>query len=363
MASNTIKNALFVSGMVAASLWLKSADAEVGVVAPSTTRAASDANQNAGSAAQDLGREATTPSQLPARGWRQILKRVFAGISEDALMAQAASVTFYALLALFPAMAALVSLFGLVADPKTLSDNVASLSGVMPGGGMQIITDQLKSLASSPPKALGLGLVIGLGTSLWSANAGIKSMFDALNAAYHERETRSFARRTLISLGFTLGMILFLVIALAGLVALPAALAFLGLGDALTLLLKLARWPVLLVVLIAFLSLIYRYGPSRRRARCRWVSWGATAAAIAWLVVSVAFSFYVEHFGSYNKTYGSLGAMIGFMTWMWLSATVVLVGAELNAEMEHQTARDTTTGPEKPLGARHATKADTVAAA
>jgi membrane protein len=277
-------------------------------------------------------------------------------------MAQAASVTFYALLALFPAMTALVSLFGLVADPKTLSGDVASLTGVMPSGGLQIITDQLKSLAASPSQALGIGLVVGLSTSLWSANAGVKSMFDALNVAYHEREKRSFFRRTLISFAFTLGMMVFLVIALAGLVALPAALAFLGLGDTVTVLLKLGRWPVLLMALIAFLSTIYRFGPSRTSARWSWVSWGATAAAVIWLITSVAFSFYVENFGSYNKTYGSLGAMIGFMTWMWISATVVLIGAELNAEMEHQTAKDTTTGPERPLGTRGATKADTVAA-
>jgi membrane protein len=361
VASNLTKNAAFISALAAFGLWLKSSGSGAAKSLPQD--AGSDRNRNATPNKVEQGRDATTPSELPARGWWQILKRMFAGISEDGLMAQAASVTFYALLALFPAMAALVSLFGLIADPKTLSSDVASLSGVMPGGGMQIITDQLKSLASSPSKALGFGLLIGLATSLWSANAGVKSMFDALNVVYHEHETRSFIRRTLISLAFTLGMILFLVIAMAGLVALPAALAFLGVGDTLTVLLKLSRWPVLLVALIVFLALIYRYGPSRREARWTWVSWGAVAAAILWLITSVAFSFYVEHFGSYNKTYGSLGAMIGFMTWMWLSATVVLIGAELNAEMEHQTAADTTVGAEKPLGARQATKADTVAAA
>ena len=169
-------------------------------------------------------------------------------------------------------------------------------------------------------------------------------------------------RRTLISLAFTLGTILFLILALAGIVVLPAVLKFVGLGGATALLLEFGRWPVLIVAISVFLALGYRYGPSRAKARWRWVSWGSVAAAILWLIVSLAFSFYVSHFGSYNKTYGSLGAVIGFMTWMWLSATVVLIGAELNAEMEHQTARDTTEGPEKPLGQRRAEMADQVAA-
>jgi membrane protein len=360
VASNITKSALFIICATAFGLWL--GRASMNREAPREVESSRHENAAPSQVTEGPGRNATTPSELPVRGWWQILKRVYTGILDDNLMAQAASVTFYALLALFPAMTALVSLFGLLADPRTLSGDVSSLTGVMPGGGLQIITDQLKSLASSPSQALGIGLVIGLVTSLWSANAGVKSMFDALNVAYHEREKRSFIRRTLISLALTFGMIAFLVIALAGLVALPAALAFLGLGNTLTLLLKLARWPVLLITLIVFLSLIYRFGPSRTSARWNWVSWGATAAAVIWLVTSVAFSFYVENFGSYNKTYGSLGAMIGFMTWMWISATVVLIGAELNAEMEHQTTKDTTTGPEKPLGARGATKADTVAA-
>jgi membrane protein len=368
LASNLMRNIGFVTSLALFGLWLDKAGggdrregrsptiSGGGAASPGAAEDTDDETRG------ETGRGAKVPSELPPRGWIQILKRVFSEIGEDAVLSEAASVTFYALLALFPALAALVSLYGLIADPRTLSTEVASLSGVLPGGGMSIITDQLKSLASSPSKALGIGVIIGLLTSLWSANAGMKALFDALNVVYGEREKRSYIRRTLISLAFTLGTILFLILAVAGIVVLPAVLNFVGLGGTTALLLRFGRWPLLILAISVFLALGYRYGPSRAKARWRWVSWGSVAAATLWLIVSLAFSFYVSHFGSYNKTYGSLGAVIGFMTWMWLSATVVLIGAELNAEMEHQTARDTTEGPEKPLGQRRAEMADQVAA-
>jgi membrane protein len=249
-------------------------------------------------------------------------------------------------------LAMVVSLYGLVADPRTLTDTVSGVGGVVPGGGMQIITGQLKALASSPHKALGVGLVVGLATSLWSSTSGIKALFEALNVAYNETEQRSFIRLTVIAMIFTLCSILFLLLALGGVIVLPAALNILGIGAETTLLLKLLRWPVLLLSLGVFLSFVYRYGPCRARPRWRWVTWGSAAATVGWLVVSVAFSYYAAHFGSYNRTYGTLGAAIGFMTWLWLSATIVLVGAELDAEMEHQTARDTTVGQDEPAEPR-----------
>ncbi len=309
-------------------------------------------------AAGGRGREADSPLEIPARGWWQIAKRVAHGISEDRVLAEAASVTFYGLLAIFPALAALVSVYGLFADPHSIETQMNAMSGVVPGGGMQIISQQLHALVNSSGTALGVGLFVGLATSLWSANSGIKALFDALNAVYEEHETRSFLRLTAISLCFTVGIILFLVLALAAVVVLPAVLDFAGGAHALAWL----RWPIILVVVALFLALLYRFGPSRAKARWQWVSWGSAFAAIAWLIVSLAFSWYVANFGSYNKTYGSLGAAVGFMTWIWLSVAVVLIGAELNAEMEHQTARDTTTGTPRPMGARGATKADTVAA-
>jgi membrane protein len=310
----------------------------------------------------DPGRTADSPADIPPRGWWSILKRVAVQVSEDRVMAEAASVTYYALLAIFPTLAALVSLYGLVADPNALSGHLSAISGLVPGGGMQIITEQVKRVASAGNGALGFGAIIGLLVSIWSANAGIKSMFEALNAVYDEHEARSFVRRTLLSLAFTLGAMAFVLLAMGAVVVLPVVLNVVGLGSETETLLRLARWPLLLVAVTVFLAFLYRFGPSRAKASWRWVSWGGGLAAIGWIVVSLGFSYYVQHFGSFNRTYGSLGAAIGFMTWIWISAIVVLIGAELNAEMEHQTARDTTTGPARPSGARGAVKADSVAA-
>ena len=308
------------------------------------------------------GAGADSPAKIPAKGWWQILKRVYGKINTDGVLAQAAGVTFYSLLALFPALAALVSLYGLFADPATIEQNLNAVSGVVPGGGMQIITQQVHALAAKGPTALGFGLVLGLATSLWSANAAVKAIFDALNVVYEEREQRSYVHRTLLSMAFTVGGIAFIVLALAAVVVVPAVLAFVGLSGLAKTLLDLLRWPVLLVAVGVFLAALYRYGPSRRHPRWRWVTWGGAVAAVLWVLVSAGFSFYAARFGSYDKTYGSLGAVVGFMTWIWLSSTVVLVGAEVNAETEHQTARDTTEGSGRPLGARQAVKADTVAA-
>jgi membrane protein len=309
-----------------------------------------------------LGRDAAGPSDIPPRGWWGVLKRVAPQVSEHRLMTEAGGITFFALLSLFPALAALVSLYGLVADPAAVSDQVSALEGIVPGGGVKIITDQVHSLASSGNRALGLGLAISLATSVWSANQAMKALFDALNVVYGEREKRGFVWRTVLSLGFTLGALVFVLIAMAAVVVLPVALSYLGLGEMQGLLLRLGRWPLMLVVLTLALAAIYRYGPSRETARWRWVTWGGAFAAVSWVAGSAAFSWYVANFGSYDKTYGSLGAAVGFMTWIWLSAIVVLVGAEMDAELEHQTARDSTAGAERPIGTRGATKADRVAA-
>ena len=309
------------------------------------------------------GADATTPSEIPARGWKQIAKRVFKGIGEDRVLAEAASVTYYSLLAIFPAIAALISIYGLIADPADIGKHLNAIAGVMPEGGVKIISDQIHALTSAPKKGLGLGVVIGLLTSLWSANAGIKSLFDALNAVYEEKETRSFFHLTWLSLAFTLGALVFVIAALFAVVAVPAILKFVGLGAVGDFLLSVGRWPALLLGIMLFLALTYRYGPSRTTAKWRWVSWGSAFAGVFWIIGSLGFSWYAANFGNYNKTYGSLGAAVGFMTWIWISTIIVLVGAELNAEMEHQTARDSTVGPEKPLGVRGAVRANKVAAA
>ena len=304
------------------------------------------------------GRSAEKPSDIPARGWKDILWRVYAGISDDRILANAAAVTFYALLALFPAIAALVSIYGLFADPASIQQQLDSASGVLPGGAIDVIRDQLNSLAAQPRGTLGVSFVIGLVVALWSANGGIKALFDALNVVHGEKEARSFIRLNAITLAFTLAMIGFVLVAMACIVALPVALNYLP--GFMGFILNIIRWPVMLVVVAIALAVIYRYGPSRDEPKWRWITWGSTFAALAWLAFSAIFSFYAAHFGSFNKTYGSLGAVIGFMTWMWLSVAVILLGAKLNAETEHQTARDTTEGSPKPLGARGAKMADTV---
>jgi membrane protein len=319
--------------------------------------------ERTGAAPRDgRGRNADSPADIPPAGWWEIAKRTANDISGNALMTQAAAITFYALLSLFPALAALVSIYGLIADPRTILDQMQGLSAVLPGGGMQLLTDQLKSLASADNKGLGWGVVIGVLTSMWTANQAMKAVFGALNVVNDEEEKRGFVKLTATTLAFTAGVIMFVVIALAGVVAVPAMLNFIGFGPTIDTLLNWLRWPVLLVIVGLMLALIYRYGPSRDDAKWRWISYGSAFAAVAWVIMSLLFSWYVAHFGNYNKTYGSLGAVVGFMTWIWLSATVVLIGAQLDAEMERQTARDTTTGPEQPIGTRRATPADRVAA-
>jgi membrane protein len=271
-------------------------------------------------------------ARAPRQDWWTIIKRAAVGFSDDRIMAEAAGVTFYAMLALFPALAGLISIYGLVADPAKLGDQMQTLDTILPGGGQDIIKAQVMALTSST-QTLGVGLVVGLAVSLWSANAGVKALFDALNVVYRTRETRNYLRLTLISLAFTMGIIALTILALVAVVVVPVALDYVGLEEFTKTLIAVARWPGMLVLVILTLAPVYRYGPDRRRTRLQWVSWGSVFAAVAWIVASLGFSYYVANFGSYNKTYGSLGAVVGFMTWIWLSAMVVLMGAELNAEI------------------------------
>ncbi|MCB8820400.1 YihY/virulence factor BrkB family protein [Microvirga rosea] len=306
------------------------------------------------------GRQADKPTEIPAQGWKDILWRVYERIQHDRVMLVAAGVTFYALLAIFPAITALVSIYGLFADPATIQEHLTTLSGFMPSGALEIIGEQVTRIASKGAGTLSISFIISLVIALWSANAGMKSIFDALNIVYEEPEKRSFIMLNVVSLSFTLGAIVFLLVALGMVVVLPIVLDYLGLGPWAETLVSVLRWPALLIGIVFGLALIYRYGPSRDNPKWRWVTPGSIAASVLWLVGSMLFSWYVASFGSYNETYGSLGAVIGFMTWIWISTMIILVGAEANAEMEHQTAKDTTEGPHQPLGTRGAKMADTV---
>jgi membrane protein len=272
----------------------------------------------------------------------------------------AAGVVFYGLLAIFPALTALVSLYGLFASPAAISDHLSLAAGILPQGFIDILHDHIGKLTSGNGAKLGFGFVFGLAVALWSANAGIKAIMDALNVAYEEQEKRGFIKLTFVSLAFTLAALGSTLLALGAVVVLPIALNYGGLPTVTDLFLRVARWPLLLILIIIGLAVLYRYGPSRRKPRWQWISVGSVIAAVAWLVSSALLSWYLTSFADYNAAYGSLGAVIGMMMWMWISSIVILLGAQLNSEIEHQTARDSTVdGPER-MGARGAMMADTV---
>ena len=309
------------------------------------------------------GRQVTSPWRIPWRGWKDILWRAYERLNDNRLLAVAGGVVFYALLGLFPAVTAFVSLYGLVADASTIDQHLSLAAGILPGGAVNILHEQLTRLTASRTSALSFGFVLGLLFALWSANSGTKAVIDSLNVAYGETEKRSFIRLNLISLVFTLGAFLALTLAVGAVVVAPIVLIHIGLGALADALVRILRWPALLAFVILGLAALYRYGPSRREARWTWLSVGSVAAACGWLVASALFSWYIANFGTYDATYGSLGAAVGMMMWMWISMIVILLGAQLNAEIEHQTAKDSSVGPDKPLGHRGAVKADTIGAA
>ena len=303
------------------------------------------------------GRDATAPTDIPARGWKDIAWRLYKEVDDDRVLLISAGVTFYLLLALGPLLAALVSVYGLFLDPADIASQAEALAGVVPGGAVDILTSQLERLTSAGQGTLGIAFVVSLGLALWSANAGMKAMFQAMNVAYDEHEGRGFVKKTLTTLALTVTVIVGTIALLAFNAIFTAFEQFFGvsmpdwMANLVTALLALAA-------LIAFMAALYRFGPSRESPRWKWITPGAVFAGLLIVIVSALFSFYVANFGSYNETYGSLGALVGFLTWLWLAVTVLVMGAELNSEMEHQTRHDTTTGPREPMGERGATVAD-----
>jgi membrane protein len=279
-------------------------------------------------------------------------------VSEDRLLAIAAGLVFYGLLALFPAVMALVSCYGLFAKPDTINDHLSFIEGVMRKEAFSIVQDQIARVVAKEQAGLSFGFVIGLAIALWSANAGMKAVMDALNIVNEENEKRGFVRLTHVSLAFTIAGLFAVLADVVAVVVTPLLLSEVGLAGLTETMVKLVCWPVLTLGMLLGLSVLYRYGPSRRAARWEWISFGAVFGTLTWFAGSAALSFYFANFANYNATYRSLGAAIGTMAWMWMSAIVILFGAELNAEIEHQTARDTTVGIKKRLGARGATMAD-----
>lgn len=309
------------------------------------------------------GRRTKSPLAIPWAGWKDIFWRTYQRIDHDRLLATAGGVVFFGLLAIFPAVTALVSSYGLFADSSTISANLQTLAAMLPEGSFQIVEDQVARVVSKGNTTLGVTFLLGLLLAIWSANAGVKSIFDALNVAYEEREKRSFIRLNLVSLAFTAGGIVALLLMVGAVVAFPLALDHLGMAPESKLIVALARWPLLFLILLVALAILYRFAPSRDAPRWQWLSLGAVAAALLWIAGSALLSWYLSEFTNYNATYGSLGAAIGLMMWMWMSAIVIMFGAELNSEIERQTLRDTTTGQPRPLGSREAVSADTVGAA
>lgn len=308
------------------------------------------------------GRRARHPLQIPLAGWKDILWRTYSEMNSDRLLSIAGGVAFFVLFAIFPAITALVSAYGIFFNAADIGQNLSLMNDVVPSNVLDILREQATRIAAQSNKALSIGFIAGILVTLWSAMGGVKAMIDALNVIYEQQESRNFFRLNFVALLFTLGGFAAFLLAIGAVVVLPLILSTIGLGGDTAVLIQVVRWPALLVVLLAGLAILYRYGPDRRAARWQWVSVGSVFASVVWIGASFLFSWYLAKFNTYNATYGSLGAVLAMMMWLWISSMVVLLGAELNAEIEHQTAQDSTVGEEKPLGRRGAAMADTVGA-
>ncbi len=314
----------------------------------------------AASAPSGRGRTATKPQHIPGSGWKDILVRSWQEVTDNNIFLVAGGVTYAVLVALFPALAALVSIYGLLLDPAQVERQVASLSNVLPPESTKMIAEELHSLVTASNGSLSISAGLALLFALWSASRGMSGLITALNIAYSQKETRGFFKFNLLAIGLTLlGLIGGTVmIALVG--VLPAAIQIVGLGSVTKWLLLLLEWPLLIVVVLGGLAALYRYAPNRDAPRWQWVSPGALAATLLWLLGSIAFTVYVSHFNSYDKTYGSLGGVVIMLTWLYLSSFVALFGAVINAQSERQTMADSTAGGSKPMGDRGAFAADTL---
>lgn len=287
---------------------------------------------------------------LTFKDYIALAKSIFTQIGEDRVTSVAGGVTFFGLLSLFPAITAFVSLYGLMADPVTIQSHLELLQSMLPASSLDIIRTQVVSISSTPTSALSVAGIIALLVAFWSANGGMKALLSALNVAFFQRETRGFFRLNLVAMTFTLGGLLMIALMLIVIAVIPIALRYLPLGSMGDQLVSLVRWPIMLTVLILALAAIYRWGPAVPDARWRWISPGAIFAAFALVATSMLFSWYAANFADYNETYGSLGAVIALMTWLWLNATIVLVGAEINSELDRHLRRMAGLAPIKPIG-------------
>jgi membrane protein len=306
------------------------------------------------------GRSAHAPSEIPRAGWRDILLRVMHKLGEDNVSLVASGVALNTLLAVFPAMAVLASVYGMFASPAQVAKEISPFYGILPHDAASIIQTQLQALARPHNQTLGIGAIVSFVVSIYYSSQGVSALMSATNIAYTERERRGFIKLVLVAAGFALGAVVGFVLMLALTLAVPIALQRLPLPAFVSFAVLVVRWILLWGFAILGLAIVYRYAPSRENAQWRWVSWGSIIAATLWLGASFLFSLYVRDFGSYGKTYGALGGVIVLIMWFYLQGFAIVLGAEFNAETEHQTAVDTTRGPPAPMGKRGAYVADTL---
>ena len=315
-------------------------------------------SRGGGSASDVPGGGADTPTQIPAAGWKQVLLRTKQQVKEDNVPLLAAGVAFYAFLALFPTLIAAVTLYGLVADPAQVEEQIATISDTLPQDAASLISTQLRDIASSSSSALGWGLLASLAGALFSASGGVQNLIKAVNIAYDEEETRGFLKLRGLALALTLGAIVFIVVTIGLITVVPALLDDLGpVGRFAG---QVARWAGLVAFVVVALAVVYRLAPDRDDPKFRWVGLGSGVATLLWVLGSAGFSLYVSNFGKYGETYGALAGVVILLLWLWLTSLIILIGAEINSETEQQTAKDTTQGPEKPMGERRAVKADSM---
>ena len=304
------------------------------------------------------GAEADKPTEIPAKGWWQVVKRGWREASDDQVPLLGAGVAFFGFLSLFPTLAAFTLIYGLVADPATISSQTQSLTASLPPEAAALLVGQLDQLASAPQQSLGWGLVLAIVLAVWSASGGVGNLITAINIAYDETKKRGFVKDKLLALGVTVGAVIFMALVVALVAGIPVVLGFLDVNGPLRWVVEVVRWVLLAGLVMLALAVLYRLAPDREAPKFRWVSAGAVVGTVLWLVASAAFTLYVTLFGNYTKTYGALAGVVLLMLWLWLTSYAILLGAEINAESEEQTVKDTTSGPEQPLGSRGAVKAD-----
>jgi membrane protein len=311
-------------------------------------------------AAEIPGGAADRPGEIPSRGLLQVATRVKDEAKADNISLLSGGVAFFAVLAVVPLLVAVLAIWGIFASPSDATRLIRDIASGLPNSAQRLVTQQLRSIANRSNSGLGLTAIISLVVACWSASSGTKHLIEAVNVAYDEEEGRGFVKVRALALGLTFGAILFLLVAIALIAVVPSALSDAGVPDAVRVAIEIAIWPVLALMMVFGLAVLYRLAPDRDDPKWRWASWGAVIATALWLVGSAAFALYASNFGSYDETYGSLGGVVVLLLWLYITALVVVLGAEINAALETQTARDSTTGPEQPLGRRGAEAADSV---